>query len=35
LFIARAHVLAHDGRIEVLERDDGGTILRVTLPREG
>jgi two-component system, OmpR family, sensor histidine kinase ChvG len=35
LFIARAHVLAHDGRIEVLEREDGGTILRVTLPREG
>jgi two-component system, OmpR family, sensor histidine kinase ChvG len=35
LFIARAHVLAHDGRLEVLEREDGGTILRVTLPREG
>jgi two-component system sensor histidine kinase ChvG len=35
LFIARAHVLAHDGRIEVVEREDGGTILRVTLPREG
>jgi two-component system, OmpR family, sensor histidine kinase ChvG len=35
LFIARAHVLAHKGRIEVLEREDGGTILRVTLPREG
>ena len=35
LFIARAHVLAQDGRIEVFERDEGGTILRVTLPREG
>jgi two-component system sensor histidine kinase KdpD len=35
LFIARAHVLAHDGRIEVVEREDGGTILRVTLPRGG
>lgn len=35
LFIARAHVLAHDGRIDVVEREDGGTILRVTLPREG
>jgi signal transduction histidine kinase len=35
LFIARAHVLAHDGTIDVVERDDGGSILRVTLPREG
>ncbi len=35
LFIARAHVLAHHGRIDVVEREDGGTILRVTLPREG
>lgn len=34
LFIARAHVLAHEGRIEVVEREDGGTILRVTLPGE-
>jgi signal transduction histidine kinase len=32
LFIARAHVFAHDGRIEIVEREDGGTILRVTLP---
>ncbi|HSJ51300.1 MAG TPA: HAMP domain-containing sensor histidine kinase [Actinomycetota bacterium] len=32
LFVARAHVLAHEGRVDVLERDDGGTILRVTLP---
>ena len=36
LFLARAHVLAHGGDIEVVERDDGGTILRVSLPgREG
>ena len=34
LFIARAHVLAHEGRIEIVEREDGGTILRVTLPEE-
>jgi signal transduction histidine kinase len=34
LFIARAHVLAHDGRIEIVEREDGGTIVRVTLPEE-
>lgn len=36
LFLAREHVLAHDGRIDVVEREDGGTILRVSLPgREG
>jgi two-component system sensor histidine kinase KdpD len=35
LFIARAHVLAHGGRVDVADRDDGGTILRVTLPVEG
>jgi signal transduction histidine kinase len=35
LFIARAHVRAHGGTIEVVERDDGGSILRVTLPGEG
>ena len=35
LFLARAHVRAHGGRIEVLEREEGGSILRVTLPREG
>jgi signal transduction histidine kinase len=35
LFIARAHVLAHGGTIVIEERDDGGSILRVTLPGEG
>jgi signal transduction histidine kinase len=35
LFLARAHVLAHDGTIEVVDRDDGGSILRITLPMEG
>lgn len=35
LFIARAHVLAHRGTIVIAEREDGGSILRVTLPREG
>jgi signal transduction histidine kinase len=35
LFLARAHIAAHDGRIEVADRDDGGTILRITLPAEG
>jgi len=35
LFLTRAHVTAHDGQVEVAERDDGGTILRVTLPTEG
>jgi signal transduction histidine kinase len=34
LFLARAHALAHDGRVYVADRDDGGTILRVTLPAE-
>jgi two-component system sensor histidine kinase KdpD len=34
LFLARAHVAAHEGRVDVDERDDGGTILRVTLPVE-
>ncbi len=32
LFLARAHVRAHDGRVDVAERDDGGTILRISLP---
>ena len=32
LFLARAHVLAHDGRLLVADREDGGTILRITLP---
>ena len=35
LFIARAHASAHRGRIDVVERHDGGSILRVTLPGEG
>jgi signal transduction histidine kinase len=35
LFIARAHVRAQGGTIDVVQRDDGGSILRVTLPREG
>lgn len=34
LFLARAHVTAHGGRIDVVDRDDGGTILRITLPAE-
>jgi two-component system, OmpR family, sensor histidine kinase KdpD len=34
LFLARAHVLAHSGRVDVAEREDGGTILRITLPAE-
>jgi signal transduction histidine kinase len=33
-FLARAHVLAHSGRVDVAEREDGGTILRITLPAE-
>lgn len=32
LFLAREHVLAHGGRIDVVDRDDGGSILRVRLP---
>jgi signal transduction histidine kinase len=35
LFLTRAHVLAHAGRVVVDERDEGGTILRITLPAEG
>jgi signal transduction histidine kinase len=34
LFLARAHLRAHGGRVDVADRDDGGTILRVTLPAE-
>jgi two-component system sensor histidine kinase KdpD len=34
LFLARAHVLAHSGQVDVAEREDGGTILRITLPAE-
>lgn len=32
LFLARAHLSAQGGRVDVAERDDGGTILRITLP---
>lgn len=32
LFLTRAHLKAHEGRVDVADRDDGGTILRVTLP---
>jgi two-component system sensor histidine kinase KdpD len=32
LFLARAHLRAHTGRVDVADRDDGGTILRITLP---
>jgi two-component system sensor histidine kinase KdpD len=35
LFIARAHVLAHGGRMALEDRDEGGTMLRVTVPGEG
>jgi signal transduction histidine kinase len=34
LFLARAHVLAHSGTLDVADREDGGTILRITLPAE-
>jgi two-component system sensor histidine kinase KdpD len=34
LFLTRAHVLAHAGRVDVAEREDGGTILRITMPAE-
>ena len=32
LFLSRSHVLAQGGRVDVVERDDGGTILRISLP---
>jgi len=32
LFICRAHVLAHGGRLEIEGQPGGGTMLRVTLP---
>jgi two-component system, OmpR family, sensor histidine kinase KdpD len=35
LFLARAHVGAHGGSIEIVDRDDGGSILRVRLPEGG
>ncbi len=34
LFLTRAHVRAHEGRVEMDDRDEGGTILRITLPAE-
>jgi two-component system sensor histidine kinase KdpD len=35
LFIARAHVLAHGGRVVLEDRDGGGTMQRITLPGGG
>jgi signal transduction histidine kinase len=35
LFIARAHVLGHGGRIVLEDRDEGGTMQRVVLPGRG
>lgn len=35
LFIARAHVLAHGGRMVLEDRDEGGTMQRITLPGGG
>lgn len=35
LFIARAHVEAHGGRIEIADGPGFGTIFRVSLPAEG
>lgn len=35
LFIARAHVRAHGGRMEIEEAPAGGTMLRVRVPRGG
>jgi two-component system sensor histidine kinase KdpD len=32
LFLSRSHVLAQGGRLDVVDRDDGGTILRISLP---
>ncbi len=32
LFLAQAHVRVHEGTIEILDREGGGSILRVTLP---
>ena len=31
---AQAHVLAHGGRIALLDGPEGGTILRIELPAE-
>jgi two-component system sensor histidine kinase KdpD len=35
LFIARAHVLGHGGRMVLEDRDEGGTMQRVVLPGRG
>lgn len=35
LFIAKAHVLAHGGRMALEDRDEGGTMQRVMLPGGG
>ena len=35
LFLARTYVNGQGGRIEIVERDEGGTILRVSLPGGG
>ena len=32
LFLARSHVVAQRGRLDVVDRDEGGTILRISLP---
>jgi two-component system, OmpR family, sensor histidine kinase KdpD len=32
LFLSRSHVLAQGGKLDVVDRDDGGTILRISLP---
>jgi two-component system, OmpR family, sensor kinase len=34
LAIVRNVVTAHDGRVELLDRDDGGTIVRIELPAD-
>jgi signal transduction histidine kinase len=35
LYIARAHVTAHGGRLDIVDAEPGGTILRVWLPSGG
>jgi signal transduction histidine kinase len=35
LYIARAHVAAHGGRLDIVDADEGGTILRIWLPSRG
>ncbi len=34
LYISRAHVLAHGGRLDIEDEPDGGTMLRIKLPAE-